>query len=529
MKKTNLAILSLASLMAMGALTGCVDNGIKGKYAATIWCPEAAVKLTTKQIKAFNEANPDWSISAKVQAVGEGDAATQMISDVEGGADLFFFAQDQFARLLQAQAIGKVPESFANKVKEANDASSVKAVTAASTSGSDLYAYPLTSDNGYFMYYDKTVVQESSLGDLTKIIADCNAAGKNFSMEVESSGWYLASWFFAVEEGKTESLCVSEWTMNEAGKFTSVNDTFNSANGLIATKGMYELQSYSGHVSSSTVADFSKGSAVVVSGTWDYKAATDILGDNLGAAPLPSFKVGEKKYHMGSFSGNKLLGVKPQEDAYKSAALNMLADYLTDEDRQLERFNELAWGPSNKEAQKDEAVKANPALAALQSQSAYAKPQGQIHGSWWDISKAIGEGVKASGGDEAKMQAALSAYQTSIEELFKMGPEELNAFTIIGKLCGSEWNVDFPMTAPATFTEATNYDPAGVWTSDVLALEAGDEFKVRQGKSWDVNFGVNGAAGGDNIVVAEAGNYIVKLTISHNGDALAAAIEVNKQ
>jgi hypothetical protein len=53
-------------------------------------------------------------------------------------------------------------------------------------------------------------------------------------------------------------------------------------------------------------------------------------------------------------------------------------------------------------------------------------------------------------------------------------------------------------------------EPAGTWTSDVLELKAGEEFKVRQGASWDVNFGVefNGA----NIVVEADGKYQVKLT-----------------
>jgi hypothetical protein len=50
----------------------------------------------------------------------------------------------------------------------------------------------------------------------------------------------------------------------------------------------------------------------------------------------------------------------------------------------------------------------------------------------------------------------------------------------------------------------------GTYTSNPLELKAGEEFKVRQGASWDVNFGVefNGA----NIVVEADGKYQVKLT-----------------
>jgi len=57
-------------------------------------------------------------------------------------------------------------------------------------------------------------------------------------------------------------------------------------------------------------------------------------------------------------------------------------------------------------------------------------------------------------------------------------------------------------------------DPAGTYTSDVLELKAGEEFKVRQGASWDVNFGVE--FNGGNIVVEKDGKYRVQLV--WNGD-----------
>ena len=56
-------------------------------------------------------------------------------------------------------------------------------------------------------------------------------------------------------------------------------------------------------------------------------------------------------------------------------------------------------------------------------------------------------------------------------------PEQRKAFTVIGAVGGSTWNVDFTMTE----------SPAGTWTSDqAFELAAGAEFKVRQGFAWDV-------------------------------------------
>jgi arabinogalactan oligomer/maltooligosaccharide transport system substrate-binding protein len=249
-------------------------------------------------------------------------------------------------------------------------------------------------------------------------------------------------------------------------------------------------------LNASSSSGFDAGCAVVVSGTWDYETAANILGDNLGAAPLPSFEVDGKTYHMGSFNGCKLLGVKPQTDATRAAALHRLAQYLTGEEGQLERFNAVKWGPANLADQANPDVQANVALAALFQQNQYSVPQGQIHGSWWDIAKVIGTDVKEAT-DEAGLQQALDNYTAAISAVFNMSDEEKNAWSVIGSICGTNWDTDFPMEEVSE----------GNFQSEVLELKAGDELKCRQGASWDVNFPA------DNVVVEEDGNYIVKLVV----------------
>ena len=61
---------------------------LAGTYDIKVWCPDAAVDLTKQQIEAYNKANTDGIvINATVEAVGEGDAATSMITDVEAGGE----------------------------------------------------------------------------------------------------------------------------------------------------------------------------------------------------------------------------------------------------------------------------------------------------------------------------------------------------------------------------------------------------------------------------------------------------------
>ena len=471
------------------------NNGtseIAGTYDITVWVADAIVDLTKKQIEDFNSSNEyGITFNATVEAVGEGDAATNMITDVAAGGDIFCFAQDQFARLVQANALSKLGVQAAETVKSAND----PGVVAAATTGDELFAYPLTSDNGYFMYYDKSVIPEEDVDSLEKLIADCEEADKFFAFEAQTSAWYIASWFFATG-------CHSDWTTDDDGQFISVDDNFNSENGLIAVKGLKKLVDSPKHLSSSSADEFSNGAAIVVTGTWAYDAIKDILGDNMGVTDLPSFEVDGKEYHLGSFNGCKLMGVKPQgDDATKQAALHKLAQYLTGEQAQMERFEALSWGPANLADQASPEVQANPGLAALLLQNQYSKPQGQIHGSWWDIAKVIADDVKAAT-DEDGLKAALQNYYDKINALFNLTEEEKNAWSIIGDINGDGWTVDLPMEDLGD----------GIWkTTEAYELVEGNQFKARQGGSWDVNFG----NGGDNFVVETAGTYYIQIDVNN--------------
>ena len=313
MKKLLALVLSLSMLLSVCSFASA--DSLAGEYDIKIWVANEIVDLTKQQVEDFNNTNElGIKFNATIEAVGEGDAATQMVTDVEAGGDIVCFAQDQFSRLTEAGALAKLGAGAAKNVTESTDADAVAAVT---TGDGTLWAYPLTADNGYFMYYDKSVIPEEDIDSMEKLIADCEAAGKNFAFEMNTSAWYLASFFFGTG-------CVSEWQTDDEGNFTSVHDTFNSDKGLIAAKGMQKLVTSPIHVSSSEASALANGAAIVVTGTWASSAIKEMLGDNMGVADLPSFEVDGQEYHLGSFFGFKLMGVKPQVDENKLAACDAL-------------------------------------------------------------------------------------------------------------------------------------------------------------------------------------------------------------
>ena len=371
-----------------------------------VWVADNVVDFTNEQIKAFQDAHPEFSgYTFTVEAVGEGDAAGNMITDVEAGADIYAFAQDQIARLVTAGALEVVEDSNAEAVKAENDAGAVGAATV----GGTLYAYPLTSDNGYFLYYDKSVVKDPST--LEGIIADCEAAGKNFYFEI-NSGWYQTAFFFGAGAELT-------YDTDDSGNFTKCNSTYASDAGVIALKKIAEVASSKSFQNGSAVSN-ATNCAAIVDGTWDAQAAKDMFGDNYACAKLPTFEGADgKTYQMSGFGGFKLLGVKPQEDDLKLAVCDALAAYLSSEEVQLARYNAVGWGPSNLNAQKSDAVQADEALSALADQLQYTIPQGQYPGDYWTLATSLGDSIisgeiKADASDDDFMKA-LTDFQTTCE------------------------------------------------------------------------------------------------------------------
>ena len=539
MKMSKILALVLAIVMMLSCLVACkkpdqgntpdggnqggtgdqpVVNPLAGTYEIDMWVSEkedgdlSVAKQMQSQIDDFMAANPGIVIVAKISGVTEADAGSQVVADVASAPDIFCFAQDQLARLVQAAALAAPGGDIAALIRETNDAGSVAAATVAG----QLYAYPMTSDNGYYLYYDTSVITDPT--SLDAIIADCEAAydaaqasgDANANTLVRyalENGWYTASFFFGAG-------CHSTWTMDNTGKFNGIDDNFNSELGMIAMKGMQKLAQSRAYNSD---ADNFANAAAIVTGIWNAGAAEEHFGENLGVCKLPSYTVDGKDYQLGSFSGNKLMGVKPQEDSKKGAVLQLLAQYLTSEKCQLERFDMWQWGPSNLNAQLSEAVQANKSLAALAAQNAHAVPQGQIDGSWWDNAANLGKAAKAAQSD-ADLQGALDAYKQTNDNAVSKTDEERAAWGVIGGICNTSWDTDLPMTKVSE----------GVWESEELTLNAGEMFKLRQGGGWNCQIGVanektgetetgfyvrlqDGADEPGNIEVAETGTYVIRL------------------
>ena len=380
----------LSCILCAAAFTGCGtaeetyrENTELPKVELVVWGAEEDEELMTRIIRSFQsnyQGEADFRISFEVQ--GESQCKDVLIGGLEEGADVFTFADDQLNTLAAAGALE--PIENAEEIRDRNLSSTVEAVTV----NNQLYAYPLTADNGYFLYYNKRYITDEQAETLDGILEAAASNGKLFTMDW-SSAWYVYSFF-----GNT-GLQVG---LNDDGitNYCTWNRTDGDIRGIDVARAMLRIAESPGFASC-TDEEFIKGvkdGSVIagVSGVWNSVAVKEVWGENTGAAKLPTYSCSGSQIQMASFSGCKLIGVNAYSEYPEWAA--RLAEWITDEENQRLRFEMRGQGPSNIAVADSAEIKQSPAITALLEQSEFSQLQ-RIGGKFWDPVSKFAENMAA--------------------------------------------------------------------------------------------------------------------------------------
>lgn len=369
----------LIGILCTVSLTGCdkaqkTDSSDAGnqKVELVVWGAEEDKELMTQIIQSFQtnyQGQADFQISFEVQ--GESQCKDVLLGGLEEGADVFTFADDQVNALAAAGALD--PIENADEIRSKNLSSAVEAATV----NNQLYAYPLTADNGYFLYYNKQYISEEQVKTLDGILDAAAASGKQFTMDW-SSAWYVYSFF-----GNT-NLQVG---LNDDGitNYCTWNQTDGDIRGIDVAQSMLQIAGSPGFANRTDeefLSGVKNGSVIAgISGVWNSVAVTESWGENTGAAKLPTYTCNGKQLQMASFSGCKLIGVNAYSEHPKWAA--RLAEWITNEDNQRLRFEMRGQGPSNTAVADSSEIQNSPAIAALLEQSEFSQIQ-RVGGKFWD-------------------------------------------------------------------------------------------------------------------------------------------------
>ena len=390
MKKKIVSVM-LTAAMTVGMMTTGSLNMVAAEEAnsdeeaitatLTVWGPsedqaEENGQWLQTMCDQFNEAHPNWDLTFEYGVCPEGEAKATVTQDVEGAADVYMFANDNLPDLVSSNAISRLGGDTEAAIKETN---SQEIVDSVSIDGA-VYGVPFTT-NTWFMYYDKSVFSDDDVKSLDTMLEKGKVA---FPL---TNGWYNAAFYLA--NGCT---LFGDGTDNDAG----IN--FGGDNGKAVTDYLVDLVANKNFVNDESgvgISGMTDGSiAAMFSGSWDYKALHDALGDDLGIAAMPTAKIGGSDKQLLSFAGSKAIGVNPNCE-YPQVAV-ALALYLGNEESQQSHYEARSIVPCNTNLLESDTVK-NDALVTAQNDTfnntSMIQPFVPKMGNFWTPAENFGKAL----------------------------------------------------------------------------------------------------------------------------------------
>lgn len=407
MRVKRFAAVALAGVMGMSMLAGCGDSGKDESTTAaaksdaseatdateaaseeeaikttlTVWgpaedqSPDYGEWLQTT-CEAFKKEHPNWDITFEYGTCSEGDAGKTVTQDVSASADVYMFANDQLQTLIDAGAISELGGSTADYVKSTNSQAIVDSITV----DGGIYGVPFTT-NTWFMYYNKKTFTEDDVKSLDTMLEK----GKvSFPL---SNSWYIAAFYLA--NGGT---LYGDGTDNDAG----IN--FGGDNGKAVTDYLVDLVNNKNFVNDESgvgISGMTDGSiSAMFSGSWDYAALHDALGDDLGIAVMPTAKIGGADKQLLSFAGSKAIAVNPNCE-YPQVAV-ALALYLGNEASQESHYTARNIVPCNTSLLESDAVKGDALVTAQNATfdtTAFIQPFVPKMSNYWTPAENFGKSL----------------------------------------------------------------------------------------------------------------------------------------
>ncbi len=375
--------------------------------ALKVWCPQNQVDTKTmeQQQEAFAAAHPEYNITWTTEIVGEDTAKEQILKDVGAAADVFFFANDQLEELVNAGAIARLGGETETMVNETN----AEAVVATAKVGDALYGIPFTH-NTFFMFYDKTLMDENDVKTLEGIVSKDTADNVyNFYFE-SAGGWKLGAYYYGA------GLSI----FGPDGSDLSAGVDWNNETGVAVTNYLIDLinnpkVAYDGEISvSELIEDHRLG--VWFDGSWNYDLYKGILGDDLGLGVIPTFNPDGNDYQLLGFYGSKCIGVNAQSK--NMAAAVAFATFLGNEENQMLRYELSGQIPTNITAGADEKVTSDPLAAVIVAEAntaSVAQPTNTTFSTrYWTYANAIPTEIRSGEITKDNVQEKLDAFVSSM-------------------------------------------------------------------------------------------------------------------
>lgn len=350
-----------------------------------IWYPfdQASDRFMLEQQEEFEKLHPEWNITWKNAVVGVDVAKDEVLKDIEAAADVFFYANDQVGELVEAGALAKLTGTAAEMV---NDTMAETVVKTAKVDDA-LYGIPYTH-NTFFMYYDKSLLSEEDVKSLDTIIKKKTKEGVYNFLFDSAGGWKLGAWYYGA------GLNV----FGEDGDDLSAGCDWNSKKGIGVTNYLIDMLNNEKVVMYYDTYELASEHKLGAwfDGSWNYEMYKELLGDDLGVAPLPTYGLDGTQTQLRSFYGSKVIGVNAKSDNLEAATA--FAEFLGSEEQQKIRFEKVGTIPTNIKVGESKAVKNDVIAKVLVEQSnnrSVVQPCNAVFGSrYWNYADLIPTNIR---------------------------------------------------------------------------------------------------------------------------------------
>ncbi|MCM1368378.1 MAG: extracellular solute-binding protein [Roseburia sp.] len=445
-KLLSVLLASAITISAVGGLAACKKSAKEDEHEIIVWAPDAAKATYEKLADDFLKSDPtkygDYTVT--VISKDEGDVESSLTSDAAMGADVFFFPGGHVNDMLKKKHLLKATAAQTTAIKANNAANTVTPILV----NDEAYAFPATSDNGYFLWYRKDVLSATDVETLDGIVSVAKNKNKNIMFEY-GNGWYAPSFWFGMgckldydtDGNYTTTIDNADGKKAMQAWYNYLNPTDNKMKNtqqLIVKANNDQNGEYATNLANGTacaavigtwIADdlklkLAKAEGVVASSVTSLSsldadtkdAVDDLFEEKIGAAKLPTFTCDGQQVQMGSFSAGKYCGVNNLRayDAKKAVALE-LAAYFTGETGQSLRYQNTSAIPSNKNLQESDAVASDFIVQAFLAQNAVGGYLEQNHKTeMWDLMGGIGNSIVAGTTTADGLDAALTSVANAL-------------------------------------------------------------------------------------------------------------------
>ena len=413
-KNFKLFAVSAAVLLTAGALASCGEGGsgpsYTDEYSGTLTYsgPESQEKWVRQVAADYNAERKAQGIpEIKFEFVQHGeDKVDSEVTDWSTGPDVYAFASDKVMPLFQAGALATISGIYKDSI---NNTMTDAAITASQFAGRTV-SYPYAGDNGYFLFYNKSLVTAEDCATIEGLMN--KAASLNMGVAYPmNTAFYSAGALFTYGAGY-------DINVDDSGKVQSIEATFNTEAGLKAGKAIYQIMKHSAYVEKQAAPIAANKLVACIDGSWNVSAYQTAMGADFACMKLPTVTVDGETKNLSSYLGYKMLGVNPlvsAGDTQRLLAAHNFARYLSSKEVQEKRFDTFGIAPTNKEVSVLDKVTSSEAIKAIGDQAKYAVPQTAVPGNIWTAPQTFTQGIIDGTVTLDNMAAALETLNASIE------------------------------------------------------------------------------------------------------------------